>query len=215
MNMGLRRTVFDIKGFFSVHWNLNRRLFWWIIFFMFTGVLIGVIAALNPNVTAARIGRNFIDGNILNAIAIRASFGSFIINRLLEFIFSIAFIFILCQTGVTSLFTFAFISFRTCSMTINLYWIIARLGPVGGGILFIFYLIFFLMLLAVYAAAIVYIMKQCACIRSYGFRRGTDWNCFFQTMLVFACIITCVAVLEWLCFYLIFSKILWPNVFQV
>ena len=214
MNMTLRRTIFDLKSFFAVHWRLNRRLFLWILFFMLAGVIIGIITIFNPNITAVRIGRNFIDANILNAIAIRASFGSFIVNRLLEFAFSFAFIFILCQTGITSLFTFAFISFRTCAMTINLYWIVARLGPFGGGVLFIFYLIFFLILLVVFAAATAYIMKQCTCIRSYGLR-GVDWRAFSQAMLVFGCIITCVAMLEWLCFYLIFSKILWPNVFQL
>jgi len=213
--MSFRRTIFDIRGFFAVHWHLNRRLFAWIAVWMLAGVAVGVITLFNPNVTAARIGRNLIDGNVLNAIAVRATFGAFIVNRMLEFVFSAAFIFLLCQTAVTSLFAFAFVGFRACTITINLYWIIARLGPVGGGVLFIFYLVFFIVLLAVFAAMVVFIMKQCACIRSYGFRRGICWKGFFSAMLVFACIITVIAVLEWLSFWLIFSKMLWPTVFVV
>lgn len=211
--MSLRQTIFDIKSFFSVHWNLNRRLFMWLGFFVLIGITIGLITIFNPAVTAPRIGRNFIDTNILRSISTRATFGSFIIARLIEFILSAIFIFILCQTGITSLFSFAFISFRACTMTINLYWIIARLGIMGGGLLFIFYLIFFLLLLATFAAIIVFIMKQCAAIRSYGFRRGICWRNFCQVMFIFTCIITFIAILEWLCFWLIFSKILWPAVF--
>ena len=198
-----------------MHWHLNRRLFAWIGVFVVFGVAIGIVTIFNPAVNARLIGRRFIDANILHAISPRAGFGSFIITRLLDFVFTAAFIFILCQTAVTSLFTFAFISFRACTMTINLYWIIARLGIAGGGVLFIFYLIFFILLLKVLAAATVFLMKQCATIRSYGFRRGICWSGFFQAMFLFTCATVAVALVEWLSFWLIFSKILWPVIFPL
>jgi len=213
MNMRLRQTIFDIKSFFAIQWLINRRIFIWIGLCMLAGVAIGLITLFSPNVTAARIGKNFIDSNVLNAISPRANIGSFIIARLLEFVFCATFIFILCQTKITSYLTFGFIAFRTCTVTINLYWIIARLGMTGG-ILFIFYLIFFLVLLCLLAATAVFIMKECANLRSYGYRRGIEWKGFFKVMLVFACFATAVALLEWLCFWLIFSKILWPAVFE-
>jgi len=210
--MKLRRTIFDIKGFFSVHWHLNRHLFLWLGFFILVGITFGIVTIFNPNITASRIGRNFLDTNILYAIAPRANIGNFIITRLLEFALSVTLIFILCQTGITSLFAFAFISFRACTITINLYWIIARLGILTGGVLFICYLIFFLLLLATLAATMAFLMKQCAVIRSYGFRRGICWRTFFQIMCIFTCIIIVIATTEWICFRLIFSKILWPTI---
>ena len=211
----LRNTIYDLKSFFAINWFINRRIFIWIGICMLAGVVIGLITIFNPAVTAQRIGRNFIDSNILYSISPRAGFGNFIIARLLEFVLSAVFIFVLCQTAFTSTFTFGFIAFRTCSMTVNLWWIIARLGFITGGLLFVFYLIFFLLLLAVLAATAVFLMKQCAVIRSYGFRRGICWKTFFKSMLVFACVITIIAMLEWLCFWLIFSKIIWPVVFPV
>lgn len=183
---------------------------------MLAGVVIGIVTIFSPTVSPQLIGRRFIDANILHAISPRASFGNFIIARLLEFMFSAIFIFILCQTAITSLFTFVFISFRACTITINLYWIIARLGIASGTILFIFYFIFFLFLLIILATATVFIMKQCATIRSYGFRRGICWTNFFQVMFIFICLTTAIALIEWLSFWLIFSKMLWPTkLFQI
>ena len=182
---------------------------------MLAGVIIGIVTILNPGVTVERIGRNLIDNNVLNAIAPRASFGRFIATRLIEFGMITAFIFLLCQTRFTSIFVFGYITFRTSTITINLFWIIARLGMFGGVILFSFYLVFFLLLLCLLAAKTVFIMKQCAILRNYGFRRGICWWSFFKTICIFATLVSIIAVLEWLCFWLIFSKILWPIVFLI
>jgi hypothetical protein len=181
---------------------------------MGVGVIVGCITIFNPQVTVHRIGRNVIDSNILRSISPRAGFGSFIVARLLEFALTSLFIFILCQTGFTSLFAFGLIGFRACTVTVNLYWIIARLGAMGF-VLFLCYLVFFLVLLVLLAASSIFIMKQCAIIRSYGFRRGICWKNFWITMTKFATVTVCIALLEWLCFWLIFSKIIWPTVFPI
>jgi hypothetical protein len=215
--MWFGKKLFEIRSFLGIHWFLNRRLFFWIGMFMLAGAVIGIITFFNPGVNAQQISRNLIDGNILNCITVipRASFGRFIAVRLIEFLMIATFIFILCQTRVTALFVFPYIAFRASIYVINLYWIIARLGMFGGVVLFVFYLIFFIQLMILLAMLVVFIMKQCAVIRSYGFRRGICWRNYFKVMLVFAGFITFIAVLEWLSFWLIFSKILWPVVFPI
>ena len=196
---------------------MHRRLLIWIGVFMLAGATIALITVFNPGVNPELINRNLIDTNILNIITpiARASFGRFIAVRLIEFTMVATFIFILCQTKFTSLFVFPFIAFQASTITINLYWILARLGLFGGTVLFIFYLIFFILLLAVLAAKSVFIMKQCAILRSYGFRRGICWRGFTKTICTFALIVSFIAFLEWMSFWLVFSQFLWPVVFPM
>jgi hypothetical protein len=215
--MTLRRKIYDLKGFFGIQWFLHRRLLIWLGVFMLAGICIGLITIFNPGVNAQLINRNLIDTNILNIVTPipRASFGRFIAVRLIEFALFSSLIFLLCQTKITSLLAFVFVAFRTSTITINLYWILARLGIFGGTALFIFYLIFFLMLLTLLAVKTVYIMNQCAILRNYGFRRGICWRGFFKVMLAFACTAIFIAILEWLSFWLVFSQFLWPIVFPI
>jgi len=215
--MSIRRRIHDLKMFFGIQWFLNRRFLIAISIFMLAGVIIALITVFNPGVNVQQIGRNLIDTNILNIITPvqRASFGRFIAVRLLEFTISTTFIFLLCQTKFTSFFVFGYVAFRASTITINLYWIIARLGIFGGMVLFIFYLIFFLMLLTILAMKTVFIMNQCTVLRNYGFRRGICWRNFFKVMCFFVCAVTTIAILEWMSFWLIFSQFLWPVVFPI
>jgi len=215
--MTIRRKIYDLKSFFGIQWFLNRRYIIWLGIFMLGGIVIGIITISSPGINAQIINRNMIDTNILNIITPiqRANFGRFIAVRLIEFTLYASAIFLLCQTKITSFLIFPLLMFRTSTITINLYWIVARLGMFGGTVLFVFYLIFFLMLLTLLAIKSVFIMKQCAILRSYGFRRGICWRNFCKVMFTFACLVSLIAALEWLSFWLVFSQFLWPVVFPI
>jgi len=140
MYMTVRRKIYDLKFFFGIQWLMHRRLLIWIGVFMLAGATIALITVFNPGVNPELINRNLIDTNILNIITpiARASFGRFIAVRLIEFTMVATLIFILCQTKFTSLFVFPFIAFQASTITINLYWILARLSLSGRIVLFLF-----------------------------------------------------------------------------
>ena len=204
--MWFRNLIFDIKSWFAINWLLHKRLFIWLGICALVGVVIGFITILNPLITHESINESLIDANLLRATTTSNGLASIILARLFEFATVAAFIFLVCLNTYTALLALAYCGLRTCTIVINIYWIIAKFGLISGLVMLIFYIFFLLLLLAVFVALVIFMLKNCAQIRRNGFRYAIKWRDFWRTIFIFAVIITVIALLEWLVYILILSK---------
>ena len=204
--MWFRNLIFDIKSWLAINWLLHRRIFIWIGVCAMVGIIIGLITIFNPLITHDKINGSILDANLLRATTTKNGIGAIILARLFEFTTITAFIFLVCLNTYTALFTLAYCGLRTCTIVINIYWIIAKFGIISGLVILLVYIFFLILLLLVYIALAVYMLKTCAQIRRNGFRYAIRWKALWHALLIFALAITIIALLEWLVYILILSK---------
>jgi ABC-type multidrug transport system fused ATPase/permease subunit len=206
MLMGFRRFCYDCRNVVAVHWRMRRRFYFWFLAFVLVGICIGVMTVVNPLLTASKVNNSLLDVNILNVTKVSGIAG-IIFGRVFEFVVFSAFVFLVCLHSWTALLCFPLLAFRGFSLVINIYWIIAKFGMFTGLGLLIVYVIILVGLIGLYACLALYIMGQCSQVRCCGFR-GHKFREFFRCMFWFTVVFVAIALVEWVLYFLMFSKMI-------
>lgn len=205
--MDVRNKVFRLKNELQVLWRTHRWQLLWLFLCVVIGIVIACIVVVNPLMTYSKISSAIIDLNITNATYPKSTIGSFIIGRLIDFCLGLLFLFIVCLNSWTALISFPFLAFRGFALVINLYWVAARYGIAAGAPLLICYTVFLIAVTIIFVCAALFIMHRCTEIRCSGMR-VFNWRSFFRTLSIYLVVVGIIALLEWLVYAVILSKII-------
>jgi hypothetical protein len=210
MIMGFWRFWYDLRNFCETQWVLNRKFFWWCFVFVLAGIVIGMTYLTNPLMIPQRVGQSVIDRNLdaITRFNINPGFGRLVMGRMMDFALAGLLVFIFGLSKYSALLVFPLITLRTVSIVMNLYWVVARVGMASGIALFVAYLVFFLALLFVFIMLSIFLMKQCALIRHCSMKHAINWWEFWKVIGCYAFIVFLIALVEWLVFAVVFSKMI-------
>jgi len=185
----------------------------WALFFcviaVVVGVVIGVLAVADPLMSHIRVSENLIDGNIINAINPDRGMFVFMLSRFFDTFLKGLLIFIVSLTVWTKWIAFPLLALRGYWIVVNLFWIMNRFG-ISGILLAITYLIILIIALAILVVIAIYVFKLGKYVGKYGFRCLGD-NSVLTTLLMFTCAVLILAFTEWLLYFLILSRMVFPQ----
>jgi len=204
--VGFRRLYYLLGNAIGVHWRLTRKIFIWLGIFVGIGIIFGFVTIFTAKFSVTSVSNGMLDVNLLRVIR-STGFVSIILGRVLDFALLFLGIFLVCMHRWTVFLVFPYVAYRGFSIVVNLYWIFAKFGMFTGLALFLSYLFWFIVLLFIVFAVIIYCMRMCAGVRRGGFRGAIRWNDFARHCGVFLGVICVFAFLEWLVYWLVLSKI--------
>lgn len=206
MRRATGRFTYNLRNNLQVLWHTNKRLLILLGLFCLGGVVLGIIVSFNPLISHLWISNQLLDGNVLNVASPNRGLFTFLIVRLLDIMFGLVLVLLFNMTKWTMLLTFPYIGFRAFWAVINLFWIIDLFGFFHGFLFLVTYIIFFTILLALFACACVFALKRGKIARLYGLRMGFRWMEIKGAVMMLLVSVAVIALLEWLIYFLILSR---------
>ena len=202
-----KRGIYVIRANLGVGWRLNKRVLICLGVALAIGIIVGITIAAHPKITVAMISNNVLDENMLRAVKPTSTFGSLVLGRLIMIAIFCAITFAVCLHRWTYWICFVLAAYQGFTLVVNLYWILAKFGLVVGLPLFIVYLVLLLALVGLYICAIVYCMRTGAKARELGLKSGINLKRVGRDALVALAAAGVFALVEWLFYFIILSKI--------
>ena len=202
----MRDLDYGVRGQLGVGWRENKWLLCFCSLFAVGGIVLGMVVVFDPLLDHFRITRELLDGNIINAASPNRGVFSFILVRLIDFLFSFGLVMLFCLSKWTFLLVFPFLAFRSFWMVVNLFWILDRFGMAHGLVLFLVYSVVLTFVLMVFICSIIFALKRGKQCRVYGLRVGLRWGEVRAHACCFLIILTAVGFVEWLLYFLVLSR---------
>ena len=204
------RFWYHLKNNTGVAWRTHKWLFIACIVFVLIGIAIGISVTIDPLMTHLRVSQNVLDSNIINSTTQDRGIGAFIASRLLDFGFGMALVFLMCLSKWTMWLAFPYLAFRGYWIVVNIFWVLDRFGFLPGILLIVIYTVWLSILLILFIIATIFLLRHCANIRKFGFRCNRTRRDFFHGLAMLGITVLFIAVVEWLVYWLILSRMIFP-----
>ncbi|MCL2846608.1 MAG: hypothetical protein FWE38_02855 [Firmicutes bacterium] len=206
MRRHFRRLNYNFRDGWKSAWRENRFVIVLLALSAIAGLVLGALVIFDPLLEHFRITQNLLDGNIINAASPNRGIFAFIVSRFADFAFAFVLVMLFSLSKWTVLLVFPYLAFRGFWVVINLFWVIDRFGFAHAAVLFFVYLIVLITLLIIFAAAVLFALRRGKACRMFGLRCGLGWREVRRPLTTFAVILFCVAVIEWLLYFLVLSR---------